>query len=105
MVWKYLGAGPSPASTLSQALDARSKAHISAERRLFWTNLPPKRNTVGAWGAPSGDRVNDGPYLLGYVLIRWGEGLTVRGSGASPRVGSAQDIRCERDGSIVRLEY
>ena len=29
----------------------------------------------------------------------------MRGSGASPRVGSAQDIRCERDGSIVRLEY
>ena len=69
MVWKYLGAGPSPASTLSQTLDPRSKAHISADKRLFWTNLPPKRKTVGAWGAPSGDKVNDGPYTSAFFSI------------------------------------
>jgi len=44
------------------------------------------------------------PILLIYILIKWGE-LTVRGSGASPLVGSAQEIRCDRDGSIVGLGY
>lgn len=61
MEWKYLGPGASPVSILVHVLLPTSSAHISLVRRLVWTYLPPKTNTVGGRSV-RGERVTEGPY-------------------------------------------